>query len=363
MRIREISEGEWENFPNESSADAKWEHVITQNSKLEHLRKRAESRPVSPKEFQAELIAGIDAIPVGTADIVQSESSSDRILPFRKDPVTQEFAIGTPFVPTSGSASPAEPVLPELNDDSHSDDSFDVTPKAFAPFPGSAAVGGSISSVGIVTHVLKVIMLGDASVGKTALIQRFVTGDYAPLPYKPTVGADFYSQKLEFTHNRSKEKLLVTLQIWDTAGQERYRSLAASFYRGADVCVLVHDASRPASLSSIDSWRSDFLLHASPLEPDSFPFIYLRNKSDLSQKDETRILEKIAKQYNVSEKQVLSVSAKTGDNVSLAFCTAARIGLRRAQAAVAAVRGHNTSIPSTVMLSQERTLNDTNCQC
>lgn len=66
------------------------------------------------------------------------------------------------------------------------------------------------------SQVLKLIVLGDASVGKTALIQRFVNGTFQALPYKPTVGADFYSQKLEYTSKKSGERTMITLQIWDT---------------------------------------------------------------------------------------------------------------------------------------------------
>ena len=38
--------------------------------------------------------------------------------------------------------------------------------------------------------------------------------------YKPTIGADFFSKKLEMPIN--DEVMSVTLQLWDTAGQERY---------------------------------------------------------------------------------------------------------------------------------------------
>lgn len=69
-------------------------------------------------------------------------------------------------------------------------------------------------------------------------------------------------------------------QIWDTAGQERFQSLGVAFYRGADCCVLVFDVAAPTSFKSLDSWRDEFLIQASPRDPDNFPFVVLGNKID-----------------------------------------------------------------------------------
>ena len=74
---------------------------------------------------------------------------------------------------------------------------------------------------------------------------------------------------------------LVTMQIWDTAGQERFQSLGVAFYRGADCCVLVYDVTAPSTFKSLDSWRDEFLIQASPRDPDRFPFVVLGNKVDL----------------------------------------------------------------------------------
>lgn len=180
-------------------------------------------------------------------------------------------------------------------------------------------------------HVLKVIILGDASVGKTAIIQRFVNGIYQALPYKPTVGADFYSQKMEVVDKKNNNaRSIVTLQIWDTAGQERYRSLASSFYRGADVCLLVFDGSRVASLDSLVTWKSDFVRHASPADGENFPFIVLCNKVDLIEGRDKVNVGAVAERLEVDTKRVILASAKTGEGVERAFHMAAKTGLDRA---------------------------------
>lgn len=70
-------------------------------------------------------------------------------------------------------------------------------------------------------------------------------------------------------------------QIWDTAGQERFQSLGVAFYRGADCCVLVFDVTAPNTFKTLDSWRDEFLIQASPRDPENFPFVVLGNKIDL----------------------------------------------------------------------------------
>ena len=70
-------------------------------------------------------------------------------------------------------------------------------------------------------------------------------------------------------------------QIWDTAGQERFQSLGVAFYRGADCCVLVFDVTNSNSFKTLDSWRDEFLIQASPRDPENFPFVVLGNKIDL----------------------------------------------------------------------------------
>jgi Ras-related protein Rab-7A len=62
-------------------------------------------------------------------------------------------------------------------------------------------------------------------------------------------------------------------QIWDTAGQERFQSLGVAFYRGADCCVLVYDVNNSKSFETLDSWRDEFLIQASPMDPETFPFV------------------------------------------------------------------------------------------
>ena len=89
--------------------------------------------------------------------------------------------------------------------------------------------------------------------------------------FQATIGADFLTKEVLV------DDRMVTLQIWDTAGQERFQSLGVAFYRGADCCVLVYDVTAPNTFKTLESWRDEFLIQASPRDPDNFPvgfFIY-----------------------------------------------------------------------------------------
>ncbi|KAJ8608297.1 hypothetical protein MRB53_039719 [Persea americana] len=114
--------------------------------------------------------------------------------------------------------------------------------------------------------LLKVIILGDSGVGKTSLMNQYVNKKFSA-SYKATIGADFLTKEILI------DDRLVTMQLWDTAGQERFQSLGVAFYRGADCCVLCFDVTNSKSFDTLDSWRDEFLIQASPMDPENFPFV------------------------------------------------------------------------------------------
>lgn len=77
------------------------------------------------------------------------------------------------------------------------------------------------------------------------------------------------------------------------AGQERFQSLGVAFYRGADCCVLVFDVTAPNTFKNLDSWRDEFLIQASPRDPEHFPFVVLGNKVDLENRSVSELHNRI----------------------------------------------------------------------
>ena len=80
--------------------------------------------------------------------------------------------------------------------------------------------------------VHRVVILGEVSVGKTSLLQRYVRGSYIT-EQRATVGA-VYFRKEERVDGR-----VVKMELWDTAGQEKYESLSQMYYRNAALVLLV----------------------------------------------------------------------------------------------------------------------------
>uniref|UniRef100_A0A8C2ZSI9 RAB7a, member RAS oncogene family n=1 Tax=Cyclopterus lumpus TaxID=8103 RepID=A0A8C2ZSI9_CYCLU len=155
--------------------------------------------------------------------------------------------------------------------------------------------------------LLKVIILGDSGVGKTSLMNQYVNKKFSN-QYKATIGADFLTKEVMV------DDRLVTMQIWDTAGQERFQSLGVAFYRGADCCVLVFDVTAPNTFKTLDSWRDEFLIQASPRDPENFPFVVLVAQAWCQSKNNIPYFE---------------TSAKEAINVEQAFQTIARNALKQ----------------------------------
>jgi len=140
--------------------------------------------------------------------------------------------------------------------------------------------------------------------------------------YKATIGADFLTKEVMV------DDRLVTMQIWDTAGQERFQSLGVAFYRGADCCVLVFDVTNANSFKTLDSWRDEFLIQASPRDPENFPFVVLGNKIDLENR---QVPQRRAQNWCESKNNIpyFETSAKEAINVEQAFQKIARDALAK----------------------------------
>jgi len=199
--------------------------------------------------------------------------------------------------------------------------------------------------------LLKVIILGDSGVGKTSLMNQYVHKRFSN-QYKATIGADFLTKEVMI------DDKLVTLQIWDTAGQERFQSLGVAFYRGADSCVLVHDITDSKSFDNLESWMDEFLVHAAPRNPETFPFVVLGNKADLAQKKRQVPAQK-AQAWCQSKGPIpyFETSAKEALNVEQAFQTIAKNALQQEASS------KPVFIPNTIDLNkkQEPPKNEGNC--
>ncbi|XP_005309147.1 ras-related protein Rab-43 isoform X2 [Terrapene carolina triunguis] len=154
--------------------------------------------------------------------------------------------------------------------------------------------------------LFKLVLIGDASVGKTCLVQRFKTGAFAERQGS-TIGVDFTMKSLEIQGKRVK--------IWDTAGQERFRTITQSYYRSANGAILAYDISKRSSFQSIPRWIEDVRKYAG----SNIVQLLIGNKSDLSDLREVQLEEaqNLAEHYDII--CAIETSAKDSSNVEEAF--------------------------------------------
>ena len=95
----------------------------------------------------------------------------------------------------------------------------------------------------------KVVMLGDAGVGKTCIVNRFMKNAFTQT--ESTLGSNFSSKVLTVQPQGVLNPVKVKLQIWDTAGGEQFRSLTPIYYKGANAVCLVYDSTNSESFESL----------------------------------------------------------------------------------------------------------------
>mmetsp|Transcript_9358 Transcript_9358/g.30786 ORF Transcript_9358/g.30786 Transcript_9358/m.30786 type:complete len:242 (-) Transcript_9358:49-774(-) len=98
---------------------------------------------------------------------------------------------------------------------------------------------------------IKILVVGNGTVGKTSMIRRFARGIFTD-EYKKTIGVDFL-EKTQWVDALGED---VRLMLWDTAGQDEFDSLTRSYYRGAGACVLAFSTVDRDSFEAIPRWKA-----------------------------------------------------------------------------------------------------------
>jgi len=121
----------------------------------------------------------------------------------------------------------------------------------------------------------KIGLVGESGVGKSCLLVRWVDNDFFEADDKYTIGVDFKYKTVQV-----KDKS-IKLQIHDTAGQERFRTVTASFYRGAHGILLVFDIT---DKESFEGKVTEWLREVRNYTPDNTPVVLVGNKVDKADK-------------------------------------------------------------------------------
>ena len=157
---------------------------------------------------------------------------------------------------------------------------------------------------------IKVVLLGEAGVGKTCIIKQFVEKKFEQNT-DSSLSAQFVSKSIDYADFSKTLKF----DIWDTVGQERFRSIAKIFYKDAHVVILVYDITSKKSFNALnDFWIGEIKnnCNGSPL------FAIIGNKNDLYMKQEVDPLD--AKDLAKKIGGIFQLtSAKTAEGISQLF--------------------------------------------
>lgn len=166
----------------------------------------------------------------------------------------------------------------------------------------------------IIFPIVKVVIAGDAGVGKTSLIRRYCTETFEES--QSAIGGVDFQMKIVDVDGKS-----IKFSIWDIAGQEQFGAFRDTFYRGAKAIALVYDLTRPVTMENLPRWHAE----VSRICPTA-QLVIAGNKSDLERRSSREQVEEWAQSMNL---HYVETSALTGANVGELFIALARLALAR----------------------------------
>jgi small GTP-binding protein len=155
----------------------------------------------------------------------------------------------------------------------------------------------------------KIILVGDAAVGKSSIVNRLLYNRYHCM-LTPTIGAAYLSKKLIVNGNAYQ------LNIWDTAGQERYHSISKVYYKNALGSLFVFDLTNRKSFENIKNWLMD-VRQNNNLE--KYCIMLVANKCDINKNQWQVTEDEINVLATEHECQYMFTSCYTGDGIFDSF--------------------------------------------
>jgi len=152
----------------------------------------------------------------------------------------------------------------------------------------------------------KVVLVGDAGVGKSCFLKKYVDCTYNE-DHVITIGVDYKSKVIE----RDTETL--KLNLWDTAGEDRFRATSTSIFQGADACILFYDTTDKGTLKNLFKRKQEV-----DKINNNIIYILVGTKCDLLERRSvpTEAALSVAAQMRV---KLFETSAKSGENVEAAI--------------------------------------------
>ena len=145
---------------------------------------------------------------------------------------------------------------------------------------------------------LKVILLGDSTVGKTSIFTQYIKKEFK-ISTLATIGMDNTKKTIKL------DGRTINLSILDTPGNPTFRNITKNSIRNSDIIIIVFDITNKNSFENLEKWYN-FVKET--LDIDKIVVGIAANKNDLEEKSEVTPDEynSFSQNYNVD---VFSVSA------------------------------------------------------
>ena len=157
------------------------------------------------------------------------------------------------------------------------------------------------------TMKFKTVIIGEAGVGKTSIVQQFVNKCFQE-KYVETIGVEFFTKTFKINDK------IIKAEIWDTAGSERFASITKNYYRGADGALIVYDISNKTTFDNVENWFNEL---KNACKEEAF-IILIGNKNDLENQRQVsnNLLINLGKNLGIA---VMETSAKDDYNINESF--------------------------------------------
>ena len=139
-------------------------------------------------------------------------------------------------------------------------------------------------------ETIKVVILGEAEVGKTCIINQF--SDHT---FWPNTCATLFAYCIGKTIDFERFQRSIKFEIWDTQGIEKYRPLVKFFYKDARVVIFVYDVIDADSFESIKNYWYEVVKNNSVYSDYNLILAVVANKIDLF--DKQRVSNKDGKEF------------------------------------------------------------------
>lgn len=153
---------------------------------------------------------------------------------------------------------------------------------------------------------VKIVIIGEASVGKTSLMSNFVSNTFSD-QMQPTIGCDIQNKSMIIEGRKAD------VRLWDTAGCERFQTMLPLYYRGCHGAILVYDVTRRETFEKLRDWLVEL---KNNLTNDNAVVMIIGNKIDKVSQLDSFVIQSISISKTSNFSCILPSTLKTGRQVS-----------------------------------------------